>query len=55
MPATFQAQQRLFAIAEHEPGKLQKKNQGLLRMSHEKLREFAATARTGLPERKSGG
>jgi len=52
MPAKSQAQQRLFAIAEHEPGKLKKANRGLLKMSKGKLSEFASTKRTGLPERK---
>ena len=52
MPALSASQQRLFAIAEHEPGKLLKRNRGLLRMSHEQLHDFADTPRTGLPERK---
>jgi hypothetical protein len=51
MPAKSQAQQRLFAIAEHEPGKLKKANRGLLKMSKGKLSEFASTKRTGLPEK----
>lgn len=39
------------AIAEHEPGKLHKKNRGLLDMTHGQLHDFAATPRAGLPER----
>lgn len=52
MPALSKAQQRLFAIAEHAPGKLKKQNRGVLSMSHGQLHDFAATPRTGLPERK---
>ena len=40
------------AIAEHEPGKLYKRNRGLLKMSHSQLHDFAATKRKKLPERK---
>lgn len=39
------------AIAEHEPGKLYKRNRGLLKMSHQQLHDFAATPRKRLPER----
>jgi hypothetical protein len=52
MPATSKAQQQVMAIAEHEPGKLYKKNRGLLKMGKAKLSEFASTPRKGLPERK---
>jgi hypothetical protein len=51
MPAVSKKQQQLFAIAEHEPGKLHKKNRGLLRLGKRKLHEFAATRTKGLPER----
>ena len=54
MPARSQTQQRLFAIAEHAPGKLYSKNRGLLKMSHSQLHDFAATKRSGLPEKASG-
>ena len=40
------------AIAEHNPGKLYAKNRGLVKMSHSQLHDFAATPRSGLPERK---
>ena len=43
MPAKSRAQQELFAIAEHEPGKLYAKNRGLLKLSHKQLHDFAAT------------
>ena len=51
MPAVSQAQQRAMAIAEHDPGKLQGKNRGLLKMSHQQLHDFASTPRKGLPKR----
>ncbi len=51
MPAQSQAQQRLFAVAEHAPEKLHAKNRGLLKLSHSQLHDFAATRRTGLPAR----
>jgi hypothetical protein len=51
MPAVSKAQQIAMAIAEHSPGKLNKKNRGLLKMSHQQLHDFAATKRKGLPER----
>lgn len=52
MPALSKSQQRLFAVAEHAPGMLYKRNRGLLHMSHEQLHDFAATPREGLPEKK---
>ena len=52
MPAKSQAQQRLFAIAEHAPDKLYDKNKSLLKLSHQQLHDFAATPRTGLPKKK---
>lgn len=51
MPATSQAQQRLFAIAEHHPSQLHKANRGLLKLSRKQLHDFAATPRNGLPRR----
>jgi hypothetical protein len=52
MPAKSQAQQKLFAIAEHSPGKLYGRNSGLLKMSHQQLHDFASTPRKGLPKKK---
>lgn len=49
MPATSQAQQKLFAIAEHNPEALHKENKGLANLSHKTLHEFAHTKREGLP------
>ena len=51
MPAVSKAQQMAMAIAEHNPGKLNKKNKGLLRMSHSQLHEFASTSHKGLPQK----
>jgi len=53
MPAESKAQQAVMAIAEHNPSKLQKKNRGVLDMSHSQLHDFAATPTKSLPERKS--
>jgi hypothetical protein len=43
MPAKSKAQQQAMAIAEHEPGKLYKRNRGMLSMSKSQLHDFAAT------------
>jgi hypothetical protein len=51
MPSVSKAQQIAMAIAEHNPGKLYKKNKGLLKMSHTQLHEFASTPRKGLPKK----
>jgi hypothetical protein len=50
MPAVSRAQRIVMAIAEHNPSKLNKKNRGLLKMSHSQLHDFAATSTKGLPE-----
>lgn len=52
MPAKSQAQQKVMAIAEHDPQKLYKKNRGLLRMTHQRLHEFASTPSKNLPKKK---
>lgn len=49
MPAVSQKQQKLMAIAEHNPGSLYSKNKGVLSMSHSQLHDFAATKRKKLP------
>jgi hypothetical protein len=53
MPSRSQVQQIAMAIAEHQPSKLYKRNRGLLKMSKEKLSEFASTPRSGLVKRIS--
>lgn len=53
MPAVSKAQQVAMAIAEHHPDKLNKKNKGLLKMSHKQLHEFASTPRKSLPNHAS--
>jgi hypothetical protein len=48
MPAVSKAQQKVMAIAEHEPGKLYARNKDLSKMSHSQLHDFAATPTKGL-------
>jgi hypothetical protein len=55
MPSTSQAQQRLMAMAEHNPGAVSAKNRGVLKMSHQQLHDFASTSRSGLPARRNYG
>ena len=54
MPAVSQKQQQAIAIAEHEPGKLYKRNRGLLGMKKSDQHEFASTPRSGLPVTSGG-
>jgi hypothetical protein len=51
MPAKSTAQQALFAIAEHDPSKLQGKNKKLAKLPKKVLHEFAATPTKHLPNR----
>jgi hypothetical protein len=51
MPAVSQAQQRVMAIALHDPARLQPQNRGLVKMSEGQLRDFAGTPRHTLPSR----
>lgn len=50
MPATSQAQQRLFSMAEHNPGALYKRNKSLASLPKSTLHDFAATSRHLLPK-----
>lgn len=52
MPSVSKVQQKAMQIAEHVPGKLYKRNRGLLKMSHRDLHDFAAGPEKGKPERK---
>ena len=53
MPAKSKAQQRLMAIALHNPKKLRGKNRQILKsLSKKQLREFASTKARNLPARK---
>jgi hypothetical protein len=52
MPSVSKKQQEAMAIAEHQPGKLYKRNRGLLGMNHQQLHDFAATPRKDLPVKK---
>lgn len=49
MPARSQAQQRYMAMCEHDPKHV--KGHCPTGMTREQLREFAATPRTGLPQK----
>jgi len=53
VPAKSQAQQRLFAVAEHDPDKLYPQNKRLASLGKSKLHDFAATKRSSLPARVS--
>ena len=52
MPSVSKAQQTAMQIAEHAPGKLYKRNRGLLKMSHSQLHDFSVGSEKGKPERK---
>jgi hypothetical protein len=52
MPAKSKAQQKLMAIAEHDPDKFYKKNRKVLRLTHAQLHDFAATKTKDLPKKK---
>lgn len=52
MPAVSKAQRKAMAIAEHSPGKLFKRNKGLLQMSHSQLHDFASTPEINMPKHK---
>jgi hypothetical protein len=54
MPSLSKIQRRAMAIAEHAPGKLYKRNRGMLGMGQEQLHDFAATPEKDLPEKKEG-
>ena len=51
-PAKSASQQRLMALALHNPSKVKKKNRSILKMTGAELREYAETRRKGLPEKK---
>ena len=51
MPAESKDQRVAMAIAEHNPGKLYKRNRGLLKMSKKQLHDFASTSEFGLPKK----
>lgn len=52
MPAVSEKQRKMMAIAKHHPGKLYKRNRGVLSMSASQLSDFA-TSRTGHSTAKS--
>ena len=51
IPSKSKAQQALFAIAEHEPEKLNPANRHLADLPHKTLHDFAATPKKDLPQR----
>jgi hypothetical protein len=52
MPSVSPAQRSLFAIAEHEPWKLHKRNQHLATdMSKSQLHDYAATKNADMPKK----
>ena len=54
--AYSKVQRRAVAIAEHHPGKLYKRNRGLLSMTPDQMHDFSSTKEKGLPMRsKSHG
>lgn len=52
MPAVSRDQRITAAIAEHEPGKLYKRNRGMLQMSKSDLHDYASTKGAG--KKKNG-
>jgi hypothetical protein len=54
MPAVSKSQRIAMAIAEHQPNKLFKRNQGLTQMSKSQLHDFASTSEKNLPSRVAG-
>ncbi len=55
MPSTSKAMQRLMGLAEHHPELVSKKNQGVLKMTHQQLHDFAATKTKKLPKHVKKG
>lgn len=53
IPSTSKAQQRLFQIAEHNPGALHKENKQLASLPHKTLHDFASGSEKGKPEHVS--
>jgi hypothetical protein len=54
MPSVSPEQRALFAIAEHEPWKLHKRNKHLATdMTKSQLHDFAATKDSEMPKKKS--
>ena len=55
MPAKSIAQQRLMAIAKHNPSAVFPENKSVLGMSKESLGDFASTKLKDLPQRVTSG
>lgn len=54
MPAVSEPQRRLFAIAEHAPGKLFKANKDLSKLPKKTLHDFASTTKSAMNVLGSG-
>ena len=50
-PSISKAQRELMGLAEHHPDLVNKKNQGVLKMSKKQLSDFAGTPEKGLPQK----
>ena len=53
MPAVSKAQQRLMAMAMHNPSRIRKANRGVLSMSQKDMEDFAKTKVKDLPEKRN--
>lgn len=51
MPVKSRRQRRAMAIAKYEPGRLFKRNHGLLKMDKDDLSEFIETSEASLPKK----
>ena len=52
MPAESKAQHRLIGLAMHNPGKVSRKNRGILSMSRDDMEDYASTKEKGMPMHK---
>ena len=55
MPTQSKAQQRLMAIAKHDPDKVFPENKGVLKMKKSSMKDFAETKLKGLPGKIKSG
>ena len=53
MPAKSKKQRKLMGLALSNPGRVHKKNRGVLKMSKQDIRDFAGTKEEDLPEKKA--
>lgn len=55
MPAKSQAQQRLMAMALHNPDAIHAENRGVMKLSKEEMKKYASTKSKSLPKKKGKG